>query len=461
MRKIYLFLTAVALTAGFYSCKKKSSEEVHINIPKFQIGQTISGDTLSGSVKGTMISGKTYYFAGPVTVNKGDTLLMQDNIKLLALNPTAQLVVKGSFISLGSKDHPNFITGANGINMTKSCTVLDPNSDPAFTAQWGGIQCDTSCNLLVVKWTHLDYGGGNVGTSPLVGYSSGDDLFTIIFQNPKGILIFEDSWIYGTTTDGIRIKGGLISVMRNTFEKISYNNGEAVNVKSGTVGDMAYNMIIGTAKNGLKASNKGGLNQCNVSMYNNTMVNGGYRSADPNRGATLNFEEGAKGLAYNNIMVNSRYGLRIVGNPIADTANCKYGYNFNYGDSASVIAQIYPIGYLTKPMPTDIPAPSTFLPAGYKLGDAYTPTINLLQANNPKFVNFPLPQTAAHLRDIDYVGCYDFRLQSGSPAIGKGYAGFSPIYAVSRITDPNLKANITLPNIDLGAYPTNGNGNQH
>lgn len=464
MKKIYLLGIAIGIVATISSCKKNNAEQVTLSQPQFHAGQTITHDTLSGSVKGTMQAGKTYYFASPVTVNKGDTLVMQSGVKLLAINPSALLIVKGTFLSLGTKDAPNTITGVAGNTMVKPNYPVDPNTDPAFVPQWGGIQCDTSCKLLVVKWTHLDYAGGNVGTSPIVGYGANADLFAILFQNVNGIYILEDSWIYGTTTDGTRVKEGKISIMRNTFEKIAYNDGEAVNVKNGTIGDMAYNMIIGTAKNGLKASNKGasGYDECNVSMYNNTLVNGGYRSKDAGRGGSLNYEEGAEGIAYNNIIVNCKFSLKIygVGSP-ADTLHMKYGNTLHYGDSSSVTDQFYPVGHFTKPMKTDIPLPSSFLPSTFKLGDAYTSPASIIRANDPKFVSFTLPQNAPHLRDINYIGTANFRLQSGSPAIGKGYTSFSPINSVSAITDAFLRASITPPNTDLGAYPTDGTGNQH
>ena len=462
--KTNLLLIGLLLAASVVSCKKKNSdanETVVVSTPQFQAGSIITSTTLSGTVKGTMQTGKTYNFASQVTINAGDTVVMQAGVKLLATNPAAQLIVKGTLISLGTKDAPNFITGQSMDNVQKPLNNQDPNSDPAFTPLWGGIQCDTSCKLLVIKWTHLDYSGGNWGTNPLLGYAAGSAMFTILFQNPNGIFILEDSWIYGSTTDGARVKGGKISIMRNTFEKCAYNDGEAINVKSGTVGDMAYNMIIGTAKNGLKASNKGGLNQTNVTMYNNTMVNGGFRSIDANRGASLNYEEGSKGLAYNNIIVNCRVGLRIVGNPAADTINMHYGNTLNYGDSTSIVHQFYPVAYVTHAQTTDIPKPSTFLPANYQSGMAYTPSINLLQANNPNFANFTLPQNAPHLRDVNSIGNHDFHLLNNSPAIGKGYTGFSPINSVSALTNEYLRASITLPNIDLGAYPTDGTGNKH
>jgi hypothetical protein len=67
--------------------------------------------------------------------------------------------------------------------------------------------------------------------------------------------------------------------MRNTAEKMCYNDGDCFNVKNATTGDMAFNLIIGTAKGGTKASNKGtyGATQTNINMYNNTYVSGGFR----------------------------------------------------------------------------------------------------------------------------------------------------------------------------------------
>ena len=61
--------------------------------------------------------------------------------------------------------------------------------------------------------------------------------------------------------------------MRNTFEKGGFTGGESMNIKSGNVGIFAYNLIVGSATNGPKASNNGGVNpQTNVQFYNNTII---------------------------------------------------------------------------------------------------------------------------------------------------------------------------------------------
>src|SRR5689334_7865232 len=96
------FLSIPALL--FCACHKDES----VNISQAQIfaGQTITTDTLSGTIKGTMISGKTYYFKSDIVINQGDTVLMQEGSKLIALGDgkstatSPQITCNGTFISL-------------------------------------------------------------------------------------------------------------------------------------------------------------------------------------------------------------------------------------------------------------------------------------------------------------------------------------------------------------------------
>jgi hypothetical protein len=299
-------------------------------------------------------------------------------------------------------------------------------------------------------------------------FTGGSSPYPLYFANPAGILVLEDSWIYGSTDDPFRINGGKIEILRNTFEKCGYTGGEAMNAKAGTIGDFAYNLCIGMATNGPKLSNINvavGVPSSNMRMYNNTIVNCGYRRLAAGRGGSINFEEGASGMAYNNLIVNCKFGLRVVNNPIADTANLRYGYNWYYADSLSVASQFIPSisvsTCISQPQETDIPKPSTYLPAGWKVGDVYTAPASILGKNNPLFINGPVPlPDGLKLSSIAVVGKYNFALKPESPCIGAGYTGFSPRADVP--VDVKYGATeITPPGKDIGAYQSNGRGNQH
>jgi hypothetical protein len=454
MRKQFLLALSVLCGLTFFSCKKHN-DSTTISTPPYQIGKPVSASSpLSGTIKGTMTTGNTYTVNGDVTINATDTLLIQPGVKINITGPY-NFIVKGKLLSLGTKENPIWFTSPSGSHIDNG--TPDPTSDPANAGLWGGIEADSSCKLLVLKWTHIEFTGATLKSSVANGLKAGNAAFGIYFCNVNGVFVMEDSWMYGSVDDAVRFAGGKISMMRNTFEKCGANGGDVLNAKSGTVGDMAYNLFVGDATNGTKASNKGGSTvQCNINMYNNTYVNCGYRQIQTGRGGCINYEEGSKGKYYNNLVVDCKFGPRIVQSPPADTLNTFYGYTWQYGDSASVVNQFYPVGYITHPQQTDMPNPS-FLPSNYKPGAVYNAS-SLVGKNDPKFVNYPLPNY--NYQKVDYVGTFNFHLQPSSPVLGKGYQGFSALSVVP--VDPKFGATeITKPGKDLGAFQADGTGNQH
>ena len=462
MKKLFFAINCLLIGATFWSCQKTDHKDLWkaVIVPASPVSDTAP---LCGTIKGTMLAGKTYTIGCDVFINQGDTLIIQEGV---TVNFTGKygLGVKGSLICLGTKDHPNRFTFP-GVTRTDD-PFADPNKDPALAGQWIGIIGATTCPMMILKWTHIEFGGAAIPSTSAIK-SIFASPYPVFFQNPGGLFVLEDSWIYGSVDDPFRILGGKIAVMRNTFEKCGYTGGEAMNAKSGTIGDFGYNLCVGMATNGPKLSNSGapvGVPGSNVRMYNNTIVNCGYRRAAAGRGGSIDFEEGAGGMAYNNLIVNCKFGVRVVQNPIADTANLRYGYNFTYTDSQSVANNIYPSMAvsvcITRPQPTDIPNPS-FLPAGWNPGDVYTAPTSLLGANNPQFINGPVPLPSGYqLRMVATVGSYNFRLKTTSPCVGIGYTGFTPRRDVP--IDPIRGATeITPPGKDIGAFQINGTGNQH
>ncbi len=484
----------LSLIIGFSSCDKKTE----VSAAFFQAGKPIDPSTTGGSVKGTMLANTTYRITTDLIVNPNDTLVIQPGVKIFmgtadpaknAGNSVTNLIVHGTLLSLGTKEKPIYITVENVAKTdTPGAPVSDANGviDPAYKGYWGGILGDLDTKLMVIKWTHVEFGCGKLATSPVAGISNGNPAYMISFNNANGVFVLEDSWVYGGVDDPIRIQGGKFNVMRNTFEKGGLFGGESLNIKSGCVGNYAYNLTIGSATNGPKASNKGlNTTQTNVFMYNNTIVNSGYRRDKPGRGGSLNFEEGAKGNAYNNIVVNCKYGLRILtadkgsstqysNNPLlpADFLNnsIPYGNNLYYADNVDIANQVYPVESGTG-IPTGA---NSDIPSFTTLGISLTSTFPLSKATvavydgakavkvagtDPLFKSFTLAGSGKP-SDISYATGFDFNLQSGSPGIGKGYTSFTPLQVVP-VSDNFGSSGITGPNKDLGAYPTDGSGNKH
>ncbi len=464
---LFSSLIVAALSLTIFACSKTDSgTNAVVSEPLFTLGQNVStAKPLTGSIKGTMLADSVYYIGSDVTINAGDTLLIQRGVKVY-FQGNFNFIVKGSLIAFGTKDKQIYF-GVSYLTRTDN-PGYDETKDSAYVGKWGGLLGDISCPLMVIKWAHIEFGCGKVTIPPTKGLTKNS--YMISFVNPNGTLVLEDSWIYGGVDDPIRLQGGNVHIMRNTFEKGGYTGGEGLNIKSGTIGNIAYNLFIGCATNGIKPSNAGTdstKSQTDIVAYNNTMVNCGYRRNSEGRGGSINYEELAKGSFYNNLMVNCKYGPRIVpsdisyyGNALkaADTARIFYSNNFQYGDSLSIVNQFFPVLFSTKPQSSDIPLPSNYLPVNYKLGDAYNAQ-NLVSKNNPQFVNYPLP-AANSPRDISVATGFDFHLKSTSPCIGAGTTSFAIKSNVK--VDANFGATlISQPSKDIGAYPTDGTGNLH
>ena len=454
--------TALLLgAASLSSCK----DSVEVAVPVRTVGQNFTGDTLRSPIKGT-IPGRTnpYYMISDVTINDGDTLLIQPGVKIIVIgNPKSTstfgqatnnpgFIVNGVFLSLGTKAQPVVMTIPDNLKGDPN-TVQDVATDPAFKGYWGGINAD-GASLLVLKWTDLGYVGGPFGANAPTGYAAGDPKIgvSMLARKTNAQAIIEDSYLHGTVDDCVRLQSCKFSVMRSRFEKTGKTGGEAVNVKAGCVGDIAYNTFVGGATNGTKiASVAASPVQTTVNTYNNTYLNCGYRQTKSGRGGSINYEVQAAGSIYNNLIANCRFGLRLRSDSAPDATNTRYDNQYYYGNTADQVAEFNAAtaGSLTASQPND--------------------TRGVAQANDPRFQSATLTTasgtTAAPSTTIQWTNFLrasdNLRLQAGSPALGKGRASFAPLNAVSTVNVRGLFTPTTsAPGADAGAYQANGNGNQ-
>ena len=218
MNRIIILVLVAA--CGLTGCNKWAQDKSNIYAAVEAAGKSVSDAApLSGSVKGTMLSGKTYTIDSDIVINVGDTLMIQSGVTLNFMNGSG-LVVLGSLFSEGSKTAPVYMTVPG---VTKNNTPgLSLTQDSAHIGLWKGIIGGTTCPMMVLKWTHIDFAGnteGNTTSAIKQVNQSATTSFNILFQNYNGDFIMEDSWVYGGTDDCIRISSGKVHVFRNTFEK--------------------------------------------------------------------------------------------------------------------------------------------------------------------------------------------------------------------------------------------------
>lgn len=399
---------------------------------------TINASTteLSGPMRGTLLRGKTYQMTGDLIILPEDEIRVEPGVTIIAQrDPQSgigfEITNEGSFIAIGTAAEPILLT----------VPAADRTEANIFAGLWGGIQGSETTKAIVLKHVRMEYVGAIGGEGNARAGSIRYGLWT---RSDQTEVVIEDSWFYGSKDDFFRPVGGKLNIVRNVFEYMGEDGGDIINVKGGTVGNIAYNLVIGAATNAFKPSDDGSSTiQTNIGIYNNTVLNSGFRRAGTNRGSNINFEEGARGFAYNNILVNNKNGLRVLAS--ADVANVRYNNNLKYGSHQEIVDLFLNPDSVTERQPDDI--------------------FGGVGENNPLFVNYNVDQFTFEQfnsgvdqpRAMNVVDGYNFRLATGSPAIGAGRTDFQPVSVQFTLTGAAAPT-ILQPSADLGAYPVNGGG---
>jgi hypothetical protein len=362
--------------------------------------QAVLPDTLSGVVKGTTRPNHTYIVKDSIIVNVGDTLRISPGNTFIMASPTGWIQVLGSFFCEGTPANPNVITV--------------PPARRTVPGQWGGIEGD-SCKIFSIKWTSIFWAGGN----DYAGHARRTIDVYSDYQNTTST-VFTDNTVVATVDDCIGLHGGKASVLRNTIKWCGAPDGDNINVKDGTIGEIAYNVIWSSGGNGVKLnSNPNLLRLTNMTIHNNTIVAGGWRRVGE-LGYAILVDKSSRAQIYNNIMGDMYQELEIT--KTADTVRVVYDNNlFFYSvDSLKGLARYYPSDGVGRLAPHDI--------IDVKAG--------MLFANyQPYFTNewFALD------------GANDYHLLPGSPATGKGWtppaSWVNPYFGSANLPgDPNIGA---------------------
>ena len=400
------------MTLSVISCKKDTITPA----PKIVPFKGLSHN-LKGEIKGIMKMDTTYYLLDNVTVKKGDTLTIQPGAVVKATG-NFSFNVSGNFICVGNDAKPIILTTSFG-------------SPVLGFGYWGGIQADSNALNIQIKFTHINWTGGPAA-----------DLSTQACIDVEGTqahdygakIIIEDNWFFGSVDDGIHLAGQIhASVKRNVLQHLGGPDGESMNIKKGVMGDIAYNYIWAAANNSIKLETGSALPQTAMNIFNNTIINGGWRKVGEFTNGIL-IDKNTVANIYNNILVGTRNGINITDK--ADYINCKEGNNLVYAIADSLALNVF--SGKIKASATDITGSGLI-----KCNSVFTKWDQNVDITDPIFSDINVPS-----------------LSATSPAKGKGATSLvgssklSSYYVITGATNDVLNA-------DMGAYPSNGSGNKH
>lgn len=406
--------------------------------------KTVNSSTtdISGYLRGTLLAGKTYNMVGTVIIPQNETLRVEPGVTVIVGNDGSgsgfEFTVNGTFAALGTKAQPIMFT----------VPEADRKIENIFGGLWCGFQARPTAKALVLKWCKASYVGGQGGAgTPRAGKGT----YGFASLDPNTEIIVEDCHLSGAVDDWFRPNGGKINIVRNVFEFAGETGGDGLNIKGGVVGNIAFNVFIGGATNAYKISNEGSSTvQTNVNVYNNIALNGGFRRAGNTRGANINYEVGARGYAFNNIVANCKRGMRVLAD--ADLQNIKFDNNLYYAAFAEMVAE---------KIPTDAVVPTEkVLGTNNIMGSTGENDPMWQNCNLNEFSMVDLLAGSNQKRGINEKGTKDFRLKTGSPCIGKGTKQWAPVQ-VQWMVSGDLAPSIMQPSTDIGAYPLDNTGNQY
>lgn len=382
----------------------------------------------------TWTTGSTVTVYDHMIIPVGKSLTIQEGVNVQIADTTLkiEMIVLGNLYFKG--------TAANPINfgVLPSLVPATVSTTKPFPGLWGSIVCDTTCTELLMLHTNIKYyGAATTNNSPsvllhLYKNAAGQTEPYLNFRNHNnGKMVVEYCTFSNGMDDGTYIEGGNVIYAYNTTYQNGSTGGDAVDIKAGTIGDLSYNLFYSQNTSGFKVSNTGSRSpQCNVVMYNNTIVNSGWRRPTV-KGGSVWYEAGVVAKTYNTLFLNDRFGIKTDG--AADPASTA-DYNYYYGFGQDCVNNF------------NAPTAGLFPNGTHDILGATAGT------NDPLLVNYPL---STDIMNSKFDPTWDFHLQNTSPVIGKGTTNITRHFgtAGSGITIAGVEYLSPTPSTTIGAFP--------
>lgn len=401
---------------------------------------------------GSLVWSKDTTLSESVEIPVGTSLYIEPGVTVTCKSEVqvpVEIVVLGNLYCMGTAEKPVTFT-----------------SDTKKPADWGGIICGYNSEEVVLNHVEVAYA---CATPTESSASFQNHLFkTTIdggvpafhFCNVNGKFVMANSFFHDNYNDQTYFTGGNGVIINNIFADSgnAADGGEAINVKAGCKLDVANNIIYNACTNAFKLSNAGNsetIPLTEMTVYNNTIVDCGWRRAKNKKGGSVWVEKAAKPIFVNNLIYDSRYGLKQPKQDGADMEHSRLTPNYYFASTDKGVEQMAKGASLSIWYDTDIKS-------------------SVAGQLNPLFKNFTQSEKMNINCEIDlqekgaplaFDKTWNFEYQDNSPALSGGVTDFStlfpnglPFFGLKKVNfldtknDMNYYFSAPLPRARFGAW---------
>ena len=401
---------------------------------------------------GSLVWSKDTTLSESVEIPVGTSLYIEPGVTVTCKSEVqvpVEIVVLGNLYCMGTAEKPVTFT-----------------SDTKKPADWGGIICGYNSEEVVLNHVEVAYA---CATPTESSASFQNKLFkTTIdggvpafhFCNVNGKFVMANCFFHDNYNDQTYFTGGNGVIINNIFADSgnAADGGEAINVKAGCKLDVANNIIYNACTNAFKLSNAGNsetISLTEMTVYNNTIVDCGWRRAKNKKGGSVWVEKAAKPIFVNNLIYDSRYGLKQPKQDGADMEHSRLTPNYYFASTETGVKQMAKDANLGIWYDTDIKS---------SVAGQFNPLFKNFKQSDKMNINceIDLQEKGAPLA---FDNTWNFEYQDNSPALSGGVTDFSPLFPnglpffglkkvnfLDTKNDVNYYFSAPLPRVRFGAW---------
>ena len=402
---------------------------------------------------GSVVWTKDTTLSESVEIPVGTSLYIEPGVTVTCKSEVqvpVEIVVLGNLYCLGTAQKPVTFT-----------------SDTKKPEDWGGIICGFESEEVVLNHVDIAYGGATPTESSL---SYQHRLFkpgkidggvpAFHFCNVNGKFVMANSFFHDNYNDQTYFTGGNGVIINNIFADSgnAADGGEAINVKAGCKLDVANNVIYNACTNAFKLSNAGNsevIPLTEMAAYNNTIVNCGWRRSKNKKGGSVWVEKAAKPVFVNNLIYDSRYGLKQPKQDGADMEHSRLTPNYYFASTETGVEQMAKGASLGIWFDSDIKS---------TVAGQLNPLFKSFKQSDKMNVNCEVDDVAQGA-PLAFDKTWNFDFQEGSPALSGGVTDFArlfpnglPFFGMKKVNfldtqnDQNYYFAAPLPSARFGAW---------